>query len=123
LVRLIIVEDEPLLPGSGANLGRVRRRGQIVIRPAGPHSATVQAFLTHLAMVGFGGSPRPVGQSESDEMLEYIPGDVPVPPQPPHDGWLVSLCTKPCKGTLQPVAKTGGPVGDESRLANPMMGS
>ena len=79
LVRLIIVEDEPLLRGSGADLGQIRRRGQIVVRPAGPHSATVQAFLTHLAMVGFGGSPRPVGQSESDEMLEYIRGDVRFP--------------------------------------------
>lgn len=59
-------------------VNRVVREGDLVRRPAGPWSATVQRLLAHLADAGFPGAPRPHGISEdgSEEIVGFVPGDV-----------------------------------------------
>jgi Phosphotransferase enzyme family len=75
-------DDQPLTGGI-ANAGAVIRRGDLVLRPAGPHSATVQRFLADLRAAGFDGAPQPLGLTDDGrERLGFIPGDVPVPPYP-----------------------------------------
>ncbi len=75
------MEDEPL-DGGLANAGAVVRRGEHVVRPAGPHSASVHAFLRAIGDAGFTGAPRPVGIAEGRERLTFIAGDVPAVPYP-----------------------------------------
>ena len=56
----------------------VYRRGQVVVREAGPWTATVHSLLRHLEDVGFAGAPRVVGSgfdAEGRETLTYIEGE------------------------------------------------
>lgn len=56
----------------------IYRHGDIVVRSAGPWSASVHALLRHLEAVGFAGSPRVVGNgfdADGHETLSYIDGD------------------------------------------------
>jgi hypothetical protein len=86
-----IASDEKIAPGgsgeSGCEVLRTRsllhhkavyRRGQVVIREAGPWTTTVHSLLRHLEDVGFDGAPRVVGSgfdSEGREMLSFIEGE------------------------------------------------
>jgi hypothetical protein len=57
----------------------VVRRGDTVLRPAGPWTRAVHALLVHLENVGFAGSPRIVGDGydgHGHEVLTYIEGDL-----------------------------------------------
>ncbi len=66
-----------------ANAGRVSRRGDVVLRPSNPHSASIHTFLTALRSSGFTGAPQPRGfEPDGRERLAFIEGDVPLPPYP-----------------------------------------
>jgi len=76
--------DEQELAGGVANAGRVVRAGRDVLRPSNPNSVAIHRFLSALHLAGFAGSSRPVGiDPDGRERLEFIEGDVPVPPYPP----------------------------------------
>jgi hypothetical protein len=63
------------LPGPDGQPSRVFRRGNTVLRPAGPWTPAVHALLRHLERAGFAGSPRVVGDGYDDqgrEVLTYI---------------------------------------------------
>jgi hypothetical protein len=78
-----MAEVEQRLEGGIANAGRVVRVGPHVLRPSGPHSASVHAFLRAVREAGFEGAPSPVGIDEDGrERLVFVDGDVPVPPYP-----------------------------------------
>jgi hypothetical protein len=83
------VEETPLTAGSGANQGQVVRRGDFVLRPRAPQTSSVHAFLLHLREQGFVGAPEVVGIDGAREVLRFISGDVPIPPEPPEGGWPV----------------------------------
>jgi hypothetical protein len=75
--------------GGGDNRGAVVRMGDTVHRPQSSASPFVHLLLEHLAHSGFDGAPRFLGIDDEDrEMLAFVPGDVPLPPRPPADGWL-----------------------------------
>ncbi len=75
--------DEEQLAGGVANAGQVTRVGAHVLRPANAHSRTIHEFLRALRDAGFGGASAPVGiDADGRERLEFIPGDVAVPPYP-----------------------------------------
>ena len=62
---------------TGGNVSDVVRVGQTVRKPAGPHTAAVEAFLRHLEAAGFVGAPRTLGRDESGRhALEYVPGAI-----------------------------------------------
>lgn len=74
---------DEVLSGGVANAGRVVRRGEVVVRPAGPHSQAIHALLRHLAGAGFDGAPTPLAEpAMGEEQLGFIVGDVPLPPYP-----------------------------------------
>ncbi len=71
------------LYGGIANAGAVTRDGDHVLRPSNPHTATIHAFLRFLRAEGFAGASNPIGvDPDRRERLEYIAGDVAVPPYP-----------------------------------------
>ena len=72
--RAVPVEREVLVGG----MNEVVREGAVVLRPAGPWSATVQRLLEHLEGAGFDGSPAPLGLSADgrEERVEYLPGEI-----------------------------------------------
>lgn len=75
-------DDEPLVGGM-ANPGAVFRRGDTVIRPAPPSVAALHPFLVELRAAGFTGAPVPRGPVvDGREQLEFMPGDVPLFPEP-----------------------------------------
>jgi hypothetical protein len=75
--------DEQRLDGGLTNVGAVVRVGPHVLRPSGPHSGSVHAFLRAVRQAGFGGAPLPVGiDDDGRERIEFVEGDVPVPPYP-----------------------------------------
>lgn len=75
--------SEESLQGGVANAGAVTRAGNHVLRPANPFTETVHRFLTDLRATGFDGASLPVGiAADGRERLEFIPGDVPIPPYP-----------------------------------------
>jgi hypothetical protein len=79
----VVQVDEQQLPGGIANAGRVTRSGGHVLRPAGPHSGAIRAFLLALRAAGFDGAPLPAGEAEDGrERFVFIEGDVPLPPYP-----------------------------------------
>jgi hypothetical protein len=79
--RLIIDE---ILQGGVANAGTVVRRGDHVLRPSNPHTATIHSLLTHLSNSDFTGASQPVGvDPDGRERLIFIEGQVPIPPYPP----------------------------------------
>jgi Phosphotransferase enzyme family len=74
---------ETELPGGIANAGAVVRDGDHVLRPSNPHTPTIHAFLRFLGDHGFEAASRPVGvDPDGRERLEFIEGDVAVPPYP-----------------------------------------
>jgi Ser/Thr protein kinase RdoA (MazF antagonist) len=75
---------EEQLDGGITNAGRVVRDGRHVVRPAGPHSGSVHAFLQALRQKGFEGAPDPVDIDHLNglERLVFVDGQVPVPPYP-----------------------------------------
>jgi phosphotransferase family enzyme len=69
-------EDAVLLKGGGRTV--VHRRGDTVIRDAGPWTPAVHALLRHLEAVGFRAAPRVVGSGFTPggrETLTYIEGE------------------------------------------------
>jgi hypothetical protein len=76
-------DQEIALAGGMGSGGAVVRVGNTVRRPVRPHTDSVDAFLAHLAEVGFEGAPRPLGRDEQGrEVLTWLDGDVGVPPFP-----------------------------------------
>ena len=70
------------IAGSGARESKARLRDGVVLRKAGPWSATTTALLRHLEEVGFMAAPRVVGRGMADdgrEMLTFVPGESPQP--------------------------------------------
>lgn len=70
---------DEVLHGGRMSAGVVRR-GDTVRRPMGPWSPVVHAFLRHLDVVDFPGSPRLVGVDGDVEVLTFIPGEVAADP-------------------------------------------
>jgi hypothetical protein len=69
-------QDAILLEGGGRS--RVHRRGDVVIRDAGPWTPAVHALLRHLEAAGFTAAPRLVGSgldAGGRETLTYIEGE------------------------------------------------
>ncbi len=87
--------SEEVLHGGVANAGAVIRSGRHVLRPSNPHSASIHRALEALHAAGFEGASRPVGiEPDGRERLEFIAGDVPLPPFPEwaqSDDVLVSI--------------------------------
>ncbi len=76
-------EQEVALAGGMGSGGAVVRVGATVRRPVREWSASVDAFLDHLAAVGFDGAPRRLGiDAKGREVLTFIDGAVAVPPFP-----------------------------------------
>jgi hypothetical protein len=74
---------EQQLDGGLANAGQVVRVGSHVLRPSGPHTGSIHAFLRALRHAGFEGASLPVGiDDDGRERLVFIDGDVPVAPYP-----------------------------------------
>src|SRR3954449_3655955 len=74
---------EERLDGGIASAGQVGRSGPHVLRPGSPHSGSIHTFLRAVRERGFEGAPSPVGiDDDGRERLEFIGGDVPVPPYP-----------------------------------------
>ncbi len=84
-----LVVDDDVLAGGGQNYGRLRRRGAGVVRPVGAHSPYVHSFLRYLRSQGFDGAPEVLRGWPTEEVLGFIDGDVPGPPEPPAGGWPV----------------------------------
>ena len=77
------VDEEVELAGGVANAGAVTKVGDVVLRPTNPHTATIDAILLHLHSAGFEAVPKPLGLAfDGRERMEFIPGDVPLPPFP-----------------------------------------
>ena len=75
--------NEQPLDGGIANAGQVVRAGPHVLRPSGPQSSSIHAFLRAVEHAGFEGASRPVGIDEDGrERLVFIDGEVPVAPYP-----------------------------------------
>lgn len=69
--------------GGVANEGAVTRTGQHVRRPSNPYSSTIHRFLLSLRTAGFDGASLPIGiDDDGRERLEFMEGEVPVPPYP-----------------------------------------
>ncbi len=92
-----MIGDEEILQGGVANAGAVVRSGEHVLRPSNAHSASLLSFLSDLESSGFHGGPSPVGlDPDGRERLEFVPGDVAIPPYPDwaqSDDALVSVVT------------------------------
>jgi hypothetical protein len=74
---------DEVLHGGVANAGAVVRRGEHVLRPSNPHTATIHRFLRDLRSTGFDGASDPVGvDPDGRERLVFILGDVAYPPFP-----------------------------------------
>lgn len=72
-----------VLKGGVANAGLVVRQGGSVIRPSNPYSQSIHMFLLALHDNGFSGTSKPISiDPDGRERLEYMDGDVPVPPYP-----------------------------------------
>lgn len=81
---------EQRLVGGITNAGKVVRVGPHVLRPSGPHTESIHAFLRAVRSAGFDGAPFPVGIDEDGrERLEFVEGEVPVHPLP---DWSQSEC-------------------------------
>lgn len=65
----------------GGRPGVIRKSGNRIIRPAGPWSKTIHAFLHHLRQQGFNQAPEPLGfDGHGQESLSFIKGEVFNPP-------------------------------------------
>lgn len=73
-------EEEPL---GGGNMGPVHRRGDEVLRPAGPWTPRVHQLLQLFADAGIEATPRPLGRApDGRERLGFLAGEVPAYPLP-----------------------------------------
>ena len=71
----------------------VHRLGDVVVRAAGPWTASIHALLRHLEAAGFTGSPRVIGDgfdAEGNEVVSYIEGEF-VHPQAWSDEAITAL--------------------------------
>ena len=69
---------DDLIPLEGGGRSAVHRRGDVVIRDAGPWTPAVHALLRHLEDVGFPAAPRLVGAGldhDGREVLTFIDGE------------------------------------------------
>ncbi|MGO8961420.1 MAG: phosphotransferase [Streptosporangiaceae bacterium] len=74
---------ERQLSGGVANTGSVTQAGDHVLRPASSHWPSIHKLLLAVRAAGFEGASRPVGvEPDGRERLEFIDGDVAVPPYP-----------------------------------------
>jgi Phosphotransferase enzyme family len=75
---------------AGGNVSdSVVRIGDTVRKPAGPHTASVEGFLSYLHTAGFSGAPRTLGRDERGRhVLEYISGKVAYEQSPMHEDGL-----------------------------------
>ena len=88
------VGTEVVLAGGIANAGAVTRAGPHVLRPSNAHTATIHHFLRFLREHGFEAASHPVGvEPDGRERLEFIPGDVAVPPYPDWAQTDIALAT------------------------------
>lgn len=72
--------EEPL---AGGNMGPVSRRGDEVLRVAGPWTPNVHRLLDAYAASGVVGTPRALGYTDDGrERLSFVPGEVPAYPMP-----------------------------------------
>ena len=74
---------------TGGGRTTVHRRGDVVVRDAGPWTPTVHTLLRHLEAVGFAGAPRVVGDGfdpSGRETLTYIEGGFTQPGPWTRDG-------------------------------------
>ena len=72
------IREADLIPLSGGGRSVVHRRGNVVIRDAGPWTPAVHALLRHLEDAGFAAAPRLVGSgldTDGREMLTFIEGE------------------------------------------------
>lgn len=70
------------LHGGIANIGKVVRDGDVVLRPAPDNASTLRTLLEHLAAHGYP-SPRLLGRrDDSTEIFAFIPGETSMPPYP-----------------------------------------
>jgi Ser/Thr protein kinase RdoA (MazF antagonist) len=68
--------EEQVLTGGNVSLGVVRV-GDTVRKPAGRHTASVEAFLSYLNAAGFSGAPKTLGRDDlGRHVLEYVPGEI-----------------------------------------------
>jgi aminoglycoside phosphotransferase (APT) family kinase protein len=82
-IRSLAQVAEVAMAGGVGNAGAVVRDGDHVLRPSNPHTATIHAFLRFLRAEGFTAASNPIGiEPDGRERLEYIAGDVAVPPYP-----------------------------------------
>jgi hypothetical protein len=119
-------EDEEVLAGGVANAGAVVRIGEQVARPSSPHTTAIHEFLGALRDAGFDGVQRPLGvDALGRERLEYVPGDVALPPYP---AWVqtdaaIASIARLMRRFHDAAASVGVPKGDWSReLADPVGG-
>jgi hypothetical protein len=71
--------DNDEMPLEGGERTIVLRRGDLVLREAGPWTSTVHALLRHLEAEGFKAAPRVIGSGfdeQGREMLSYVEGKV-----------------------------------------------
>src|SRR6185436_8330070 len=82
------------LAGGVANAGSVVRDGAHVLRPSNVHTPTIHAFLRFLRQEGFEAAIHPVGvDPDGRERLEYVAGDVAIPPYPAWAQTDIALAT------------------------------
>ncbi|MDR0341795.1 MAG: phosphotransferase [Nocardiopsaceae bacterium] len=79
--------DPEVLPGGLANAGSVVRTGPHVRRPLPGNATTLHALLRFLRASSDVEAPVPIAVEEHAEVVEYLPGDVGLPPYP---GWVNS---------------------------------
>lgn len=63
-------------------MNAVERRGDSVLRNAGPWTPTVHRYLNYLSLAGIEGVPRASGIEGDRERLSFLEGDVPLYPLP-----------------------------------------
>ena len=74
---------KPEKPLDGSTMTEVARKGDQVLREAGPWTPTIQRLLTHLREQGLGWIPEPQGWTrDGREALAYLKGKVPTYPLP-----------------------------------------
>ncbi len=82
---------KPERPLEGSTMTEVSRRGDQVLREAGPWTATIQRLLAHLREQGLDWVPEPQGWTKDGrEALSYLKGKVPTYPLPE---WVYSDAT------------------------------